>query len=94
MIFESDKTMFEIYREGDFNKKYRVIYFTELDEHNKESEINHALMGEPIFSGFLKDDLKEKGRQIIDDMVRVMNETGNAFSEDEISEKLGLCLTK
>ena len=94
MVFESDKTMFEIYREGDFNKKFRVVYFTELDEHNKESEINHALMGDPVFSGFLKDDMKEKGRSIIDELLKEMNSTGEAYPEELISIKLGDCLTK
>ncbi len=93
MIFQSDKTMFEIYREGDFNKKFRVVYFTELDEHNKEAEINHALLGEPVFSGFLRDDMKSEGRAIIDDLIRRMNESGEAFGEEEISEKLKLCLS-
>ncbi len=93
MIFQSDKTMFEIYREGDFNKKFRVVYFTELDEHNKEAEINHALLGEPVFSGFLRDDMKSEGRAIIDDLIKRMNESGEAFGEEEISEKLKLCLS-
>ncbi len=93
MIFESDKTMFEIYREGDFNKKFRVIYFTELDEHNKEAEINHALLGDPVFSGFLRDDMKSQGREIIENMIKEMNESGEAFGEDDISEKLKLCLS-
>jgi len=85
--------MFEIYREGDFNKKFRVVYFTELDEHNKEAEINHALLGEPVFSGFLRDDMKSEGRAIIDDLIKRMNENGEAFGEKEISEKLKLCLS-
>jgi hypothetical protein len=93
MIFESDKTMFEIYREGDFNKKFRVVYFTELDEHNKEAEINHALLGEPIFSGFLRDDMKSQGRMIIDEMIKEMNESGETLGEEDISEKLKLCLS-
>ena len=43
MLFESDKIMFEIYRETEYTGRYRVVYFTELQEHNKESEINRAL---------------------------------------------------
>src|SRR5690242_16363945 len=43
MLFEADKVMFEIYRETEYTGKYRVCYFTELQDHNKESEINHAL---------------------------------------------------
>jgi hypothetical protein len=49
MAFESDKIMFEIYRETEYTGKYRVVYFTELQDHNKESEINHALVGEHLY---------------------------------------------
>ena len=42
MLFESDKVMFEIYRETEYTGRYRVVYFTELQDHNKETEINHA----------------------------------------------------
>lgn len=45
MLFESDKVMFEIYRETEYTGKYRVVYFTELQDHNKETEINHAMAG-------------------------------------------------
>ena len=40
----SNKVMFEIYREAGYGRKYRVVYFTELNEHNKEAEINRALL--------------------------------------------------
>lgn len=29
MAHLSEKTMFEIYREAEYNKRYRVIYYTE-----------------------------------------------------------------
>jgi hypothetical protein len=32
----SDKVMFEVYREGHDSKAFRVVYFTELDDHNRE----------------------------------------------------------
>src|ERR1041385_1441933 len=48
MLFEADKVMFEIYRETEYTGKYHVCYFTELQDHNKETEINHALAGEGV----------------------------------------------
>ena len=54
MLFESDKVMFEIYRETEYTGQYRVVYFTELQDHNKETEINHALNGEHYYDGFIK----------------------------------------
>jgi len=44
--FESEKIMFEIYRESTYSGEYRVVYFTELQDHNKEAEINRAAAGE------------------------------------------------
>ena len=92
MAFESDKTMFEIYREKEFNKKFRVVYYTELTEHNKETEINRALNGETIFDGFIKDISKEKGKVLIKEIVDEMNSKDKAFEKEEIINRLNECL--
>lgn len=89
MAFESDKTMFEIYREKEFNKKFRVVYYTELTEHNKEAEINRALKGDTVFDGFLKDNKKDDGKTIIKDLLKEMNLSGEKYSNDEIRKRLG-----
>jgi hypothetical protein len=47
------KTMFEIYRETDYNRAFRCVFFTDLDEHNRGKEIARAAAGETIFSGFI-----------------------------------------
>jgi hypothetical protein len=65
MLFEADKVMFEIYRETEYTGQYRVCYFTELQDHNKESEINHALAGEHFFDGFIKNFRKDEAKEII-----------------------------
>ncbi len=88
MAFESDKTMFEIYREKEFNKKFKAVFYTELTEHNKESEINQALNGETIFDGFLKDINKEKGKIAVKDLLREMNSNETAVSREDIKKKL------
>ena len=88
MAFESDKTMFEIYREKDFNKKFRVVFYTELTEHNKEFEINQALNGETIFDGFLKDLRKDDGKAVIRDLLKEMNSGENALNREDIRIKL------
>ena len=43
MAFESDKIMFEVYKEATYTGRYRVVYFTELQDHNKEFEISRAM---------------------------------------------------
>ncbi|HRE41656.1 MAG TPA: hypothetical protein PLG90_09995 [Ignavibacteria bacterium] len=88
MAFESDKTMFEIYREKDFNKKFRLIIYTELNEHNKHTEINRALDGETIYDGFLKDLTKNDGKKILAEIVKEMNENNKAYTKEEIDVRL------
>lgn len=87
MAFESDKIMFEIYQDTQYNKKYRVVYFTELNEHNKHEEINRALAGDHYFDGFIRDYKKEEAKKIIQTIIDELNE-GNLLSSNEIKEKL------
>lgn len=84
----SAKSMFEIYREKDFNKKFKLIIYTELNEHNKETEINRAMDGDSVFDGFLKDSTKEEAKKILKDIIDEMNKSEQALSEVQIKEKL------
>jgi hypothetical protein len=88
MAFESDKVMFEIYRETEYTGKFRVVYFTELQDHNKESEINHALAGEHFYDGFLKSYRKDEAKQIIDRLLDRLNH-GEKLDPQEIESALG-----
>lgn len=73
MANPSEKTMFEIYREAEYNKRYRVIFYTELSEHNKEYEINRAMAGEQYLDGFISDREKEPAKQVIFDLISRLN---------------------
>lgn len=86
-MFESDKIMFEIYRDKHYNEKFHVVYYTELNEHNKHIEINRAMAGESFFDGFIRDYKKEEAKQIIEDIVKQLNE-GNLVEKADIREKL------
>jgi hypothetical protein len=88
MAFESDKTMFEIYRETTYTGEYRVVYFTELQDHNKEMEINRAMAGEHFMDGFIKDYGKDEAKVIIDDLLGRMNR-GESLSPDDVLVALG-----
>ena len=88
MAFESDKVMFEIYRETEYTGKFRVVYFTELQDHNKESEINHALAGEHYYDGFLKNYRKDEAKQIIEGLLERLN-GGEKLGAQEIESALG-----
>ena len=88
MTPESDKIMFEIYREKTYSGKFRVVYYTELDEHNKEWEINHAMAGESFFDRFLKNYRKEEGKEIIERIVERLNQ-GEKLEAAEVTAALG-----
>ena len=88
MLFEADKVMFEIYRETEYSGKYRVVYFTELHDHNKESEINHALLGEHYFDGFIKNTGKDEAKRIVDTILGRLN-SGEAVPTQELERALG-----
>ena len=48
-----DKIMFEIYRDKG-EGAHRVVYYTELGEHERNVEIERAMRGETVFNGFLR----------------------------------------
>lgn len=86
-MFDHEKTMFEIYREGGYGRTYRVVYYTELNEHNKESEINRALQGETFYYGFIRDYGKDEAKAVIERFVERLNE-GQPLSPDDVDVAL------
>lgn len=88
MLFESDKVMFEIYRETEYTGRYRVVYFTELQDHNKEAEINHALAGEHFYDGFIKNFKKDEAKEIINGILDRLN-SGERLDAHEVERALG-----
>jgi len=88
MLFESDKVMFEIYRETEYSGQYRVVYFTELQDHNKETEINHALAGEHFYDGFIKNFKKDEAKEIITGLLARLN-SGERIGPQDVESALG-----
>ena len=86
-MLEADKVMFEIYREAQYTGKYRVVYFTELGDHNKEWEINRALAGEHFYDGFIKNWRKDHAKAIIDRFIERLND-GEALTPQHLEEEL------
>lgn len=85
------KTMFEIYRESDYNRAFHCVFFTELDEHNRGKEIARAASGETIFSGFVADDRKEDARAAIlaiVDELNDMDERSAGIAPAEVQRRL------
>lgn len=84
---DTKKVMFEIYRDADFGNRYKVVYFTELGEHDKEDEINNAMRGQHIFDGFLLHRERNAAKQVVDDLLQRLNR-GEAIDEAAIRERL------
>jgi hypothetical protein len=80
---EVDKTMFEIYREAEYRDRYRVVYFTELDEHSKEREIGRAMAGENVFDGYLRDRGKGEAKRMIEGVLDRLN-GGEKVAREEV----------
>ena len=88
MAMESDKVMFEIYKEAAYTGKYRVVYYTELNENNKEWEINKAMSGEHFYDGFIKNYGKEEAKDIIDSILKRLN-NGESIRPEDVEAALG-----
>jgi hypothetical protein len=86
-MFESDKIMFQIYREAGYNQKYKVVYFTELHDYNRETEINRALAGEPFYDGFVRNFKKDQAKKIIEDAIDRLNK-GEKISAEDVERSL------
>jgi len=70
---DTKKVMFEIYRDASFGGRYKVVYFTELGEHDKEAEINEAMRGEHIYDGFLLHRERNQAKQVVDAILERLN---------------------
>lgn len=87
-----DRTMFEIYRESDYNRSFHYIFYTDLDEHAREHEIAKAANGDMVFTGFLHDASKEQARVVVESIVEQLNEMDEreaGISPEEITRRLG-----
>jgi hypothetical protein len=84
---DTKKVMFEIYREANYGGRYRVVYFTELGEHDKETEIAEAMRGERVFDGFLLHRERNEAKQVVDEILERLN-SGEPVDESAIEQKL------
>jgi hypothetical protein len=84
---DTKKVMFEIYREAEFSGRYKVVYFTELGEHDKETEIADAMRGEHIYDGFLLHRERNQAKPIVDEILDRLNR-GESVDSVAIEEML------
>ena len=82
------KIMFEIYREREYNRAYRVVYFTELGDHNREHEINKAMAGEHFLDGFIAEKARDDAKRAISRIVEDLN-SGDELTISDVRQVLG-----
>jgi hypothetical protein len=86
-----DRTMFEIYRETDYNRAFRSIFYTELDEHARDDEIARAANGVTLFTGYFDDRRKDEARALVEAIIDELNEMDEdtaGMAESEIRRRL------
>jgi flagella basal body P-ring formation protein FlgA len=81
------KVMFSIYKDTTYNNDFHVVYFTELNEHNKDDEINKAMNGESLFDGYLREATKVEAKVLIAQALRKLN-AGDELTADDLKETL------
>src|SRR5262245_6556955 len=79
-----EKTLFEIYRDGEFNRRYKVVYFSELSHHQRDEEFPKALMGDHYFDGFLTGFRKDEAKTKIDEILDRLN-AGERLDPKEVA---------
>jgi len=83
----ADRVMFEVYREGSYNRKYRVVYFTELGDYNRDAEINRAMAGDHFLDGFLAEQHKDEAKAVIAQALTRLND-GEEITPAELEAEL------
>ena len=83
-----DKIMFEIYKENVYSGEYRVVYFSELDDHNKDKEIDRAMKGDHFFDGFILTLKKDRAMKQIEDILEKLND-GETLDDHYMNKHLG-----
>jgi hypothetical protein len=79
--------MFEVYREGGYDRRYRVCYFTELNDHNRDTELNRCLAGESFYSGYLAESARKDARAVIGQALKRLND-GEDLAPAELEAEL------
>lgn len=82
-----EKLMFEIFREGNKEGGYEVLFLTELDEKERDREIDRALQGFPFLEGFLGGADLKRAKDLLSGVVTRLNR-GEMLGPDTVREIL------
>lgn len=84
---DTKKVMFEIYRDVLRSGQYKVVYFTELGEHDKETEIADAMGGEHVFDGYLLHRERNQAKKVMEQILDRLNR-GESVDQTAIEQIL------
>ena len=87
VMTDEKRVMFEIYRDADEPSHFRVVYFTELGEHERELEIAAAFRGEHVFDGFILTRERFQAKSAINLILDRLNQ-GERVEQSEIAREL------
>lgn len=82
-----EKTMFEVYREPGYGRRFKVVYFTELKDENRDFEISRALSGDHVYDGFFLDRSAGPAKEIIERFLARLN-AGESLDSAELRTEL------
>ena len=86
MAEPDDKVMFEVYR-ALYDMSYRVVYYTELEDHNKDDEIDRAMAGRHFYDGFIRAEVSDEAKDVIDGVIKRLND-GEDVGASELEKAL------
>ena len=89
LMLDEKRIMFEIYRETADNGQYKVVYFTELGEHERETEIGNATRGDHIFDGFILSRERTQAKEVLAGILERLN-NGEKVNATDIERELKL----
>ena len=85
--------MFEIFRVADAPRDFRVIYFTELEEQDRDGRIGQALAGEHVFDGFIARDDAVQAKAAIANLIERLN-NGEKWDDQALATLLAAHLVR
>jgi len=91
MLKGIEKVFFGIYKESGCDKRYQILYFSELDEHERDAAMNRFVEGETIYTGFLKKACLDQGKQLLADHLARWN-AGTSPVLEELVSSISSCL--
>jgi hypothetical protein len=86
-MVDEKRIMFEIYRETADDLRYKVVYFTELGEHEREKEISNAARGDHVLDGFILTRERSQAKAAISRILERLN-NGESIKTADVEREL------